>query len=213
VRTKTIAWTLVPALLVAACGGGAGGAADNRTFFERPQYADGAASATQFEVPYPSLDRPAHDELPAFVGTAVFGDTVRFSRPPEWVLRSASDEQPARLIVWVSPKQYQFALYERRDLPSDLSDDALARYEEEVRASGTEIIGQRIPMATANAQGREYLLRKTVPGAKQAYVAWSREYLLRGAGHLYVAQVVTDARSLRSSVHEIDAVIQSIQLR
>jgi hypothetical protein len=202
--------TLVPALLIAACGGGGGGVSDNRTFFEKPQYAAGASSAGQFESAYAPFDRPVQGDLPAFLGVAVLGDSIRFSRPDNWVLRAANDD--ARTIAWVSPRQYQFAVYDRRDLGRDW-DDVLAKYEGELRASGTEVIAQRVPMATANAQGRGYLLRKAVPGAKQAYVAFSREYLLRGPKQVFIVQVVTDARVQRSTLDEVETVLRSIRLQ
>jgi hypothetical protein len=196
---------------LAGCGGGISAVAEqNRTF-----YAYDSASADlieEFERPYPPLDKNAEAALPQYRGVAVLAGHVRVSRPTEWVLRRAGNEPGRRFVQYVSPKQYVFAVYEWPDHADAPWREVIDRYEEAAKASHAELVGQRIPMATWNAQARAYVVRRRVPAAKQPYVNTSLELLARNDKRVVLVQIVHQGESLGELDGELLRVVDTLNL-
>ena len=150
----------------------------------------GADLASQFEKRFPKLDLEERDPNPAYLGVEVLDGKVRVSRPSNWKVRAASDRPGVRHIQYLSPRGYIFGVYERQELPDALWSDVIARYEESLKANRAEVLQAAVPMATANAQGRAFLVRRRVPAAKTPFVNESREYLIRGERGIMHVQIV-----------------------
>jgi len=135
------------------CGGGIPSIAEkNKTF-----YAYDSASKEMidlFETPYPPLDKQAEATQPEYHGVSVLAGHVHVSRPTEWILRKAGNEPGRRFVQYVSPKEYVFAVYEWPDLPDAPWREVIGRYEDAAKESHAELLEQRVPMATWNAQAR-----------------------------------------------------------
>jgi hypothetical protein len=193
------------------CGGGISSVAEqNRTF-----YAYDTASVDlieEFERPYPPLDKHAEDAAPEYRGVAVLAGHVRLSRPTEWVLRRAGNEPGRRFVQYVSPKQYVFAVYEWPDHADAPWREVIDRYEEAAKASHAELLGQRIPMATWNAQARAYVVRRRVPAAKQPFINTSLELLARNDKRVVLVQIVHQGDSLADLDGELLRVVETLDL-
>jgi hypothetical protein len=202
---------LALASLALGCGGGISEVAEqNRTF-----YAYDSASADlidQFERAYPPLDKKAEDPAPEYRGVAVLAGHVRISRPTEWVLRKAGNEPGRRFVQYVSPKEYVFAVYEWPDHADAPWREVIARYEESAKSSHAELLEQRIPMATYNAQARAYIVRRRVPAAKQAYVNTSLELLARNDKRVVLVQIVHQGESVADLSGELLRVVETLNL-
>lgn len=160
----------------------------NRTFYEWGSL--GEASAQTCERAFPPLDIPAAAAgRESYVGISSLNDIVRFSRPASWKLRDCSDARGRRYVQYVSHNQYVVALWERTDLEADLWQDVLHRYEDDVKGAGAQILGGPVPIATWNAQGRHYLIKRAVPAPKTALVGQTREFVLRGDAKLVLVQI------------------------
>jgi hypothetical protein len=184
---------------------------ENRVFYH---YSDADADPSAFEKRYPPLDleeRP-NNPNPEYLGVAVLGSTVRISRPKNWVLRAASNQPAARFIEYISPNQYVFSIYERVDSPEELWRDVMKRYEESAKKSGAELLGSRIPVATWNAQGRGYLVRRFVAGAKAPYRNMSREYLLRSDHRVVLMQIVYPTETIAPVNDELMRTVETLQV-
>jgi hypothetical protein len=180
----------IGSLLLVGCGSAPPPTAlENRVFY---QYDDLVApgSRGKFERPYPPLDLAARPGSPEYIGVAVIDSKVRISRPTDWILRRASLTTEQRFVEYVSPKGYAFTVYERTDSPEELWPEVLGRYEEDVKASGIEVLGARIPVASRDVQGRQYTLRKTIKGQRAPYRNIVREVLYRGDRRIVLVQVV-----------------------
>jgi len=196
------------------CGGGGGidaVAERNRTF-----YAQDTASKVLvdlFEKAYPPLDaKPAQPEAVEYRGVSVLAGHVHVSRPTEWVLRKASNEPGRRFVQYVSPKEYVFAVYEWPDHPDAPWREVLARYEESAKTSKAELIEQRVPMATWNAQARAYVVRRRVLSAKTPWINTSLELLARSDHRIVLVQVVHQSESLADLTGELRRVIDTLTL-
>jgi hypothetical protein len=207
------AWLAIGVVAAAAASGCAHApdpsAFANRVFYH---YADPSADPSAFEKRYPPLDLEEKAPNPEYIGVAVLGSTVRLSRPRNWVLRTASNQPAERFVEYVSPNQYVFGIYERVDSPEDLWRDVMGRYEESAKESGAELIGARVPVATWNAQGRAYLLRRLVPGAKAPYRNMSREYLLRSQHRVVLMQIVYPTESIAPVNEELMRVVERLEV-
>jgi hypothetical protein len=203
---------LLLGVVLAGCGGPPPITLENGTFF---QFDDlpGSSKNSAFERPYPPLDRKAQGGLPEYAGVSVLGGTVRISRPADWRIRRASLQPEKRFIEYVSPNEYLFAIYERVDSPVDPWKDVLERYENDAKAKGAELLGQRVPVATWNAQGREYIVRRTVKGQRAPYSHLSSEILVRGDHRIELVEIVHQGESIAPVGAELLRVMETLQLR
>jgi hypothetical protein len=215
--TSMVTRAFLPVLcgLVAASSAGCGGgppptAFENRTFY---QYDDLVATGgNASERPYPPLDQKARPGLPEYIGVSVLGGTVHLSRPSNWKIRRLSMTPERRFIEYVSPNEYIFAIYERTDSAIDPWRDVLQRYEEDAKTSGAEVVGARVPVATWNAQGREYVMRRKVKGQKAPYTNLSREVLLRSDHRVDLVEIVHQGDTLAGVSDEMLRVMETLEL-
>jgi hypothetical protein len=195
------------ALLTAACGGSPSAPATDNIFY---LHGGGVVDRNfSWETYFKPLDQPATERNPRIVGVGVLGGDVRLGRPIDWHVRSADLSPHHRFISYQSPRQFIFSVYERIDSPEDTWTDVERRYEADVAAQGSMILAGRMPVATANTQGRAYLLRTKVP-AKPEYLNNSREVLIRGDHRLMLVQVVHTGESVESIEDEVATVLKSI---
>lgn len=197
--------------LLAGCAHGATDpiAYQNKVFYH---YYDADADPSLFETRYPPLDLAAQGENPDYLGYTLVGGTIHISRPKNWVLRTASNKPEERFVEYISPNQYVFTIYERLDSPEDLWREVMGRYEQTTKDQGAELIGMRVPVATWNAQGRAYLVRRLIPGNKQPFRNMSREYLLRNEHRVVLVQVVFPSPTLAPVNEELMRVFETLEL-
>lgn len=195
----------------AGCGGGPPPAAfENKTFYQYDSLvATGGGGAERL---YPPLDQQARAGLPEYIGVSILGGTVHLSRPKNWKIRRLSMTPERRFIEYVSPDEYIFAIYERTDSAIDPWRGVLQRYEEDAKASGAELVGARVPIATWNAQGREYVVRRKIKGQKGPYVHLSREILLRSDHRVDLVEIVHQGDTLAGISDEMLRVMETLEL-
>lgn len=195
--------------VLAGCGGGIPSVAEqNKTF-----YAYDSASKDLidlFETPYPPLDAKADGARPEYHGVSVLAGHVHVSRPTEWILRKAGNEPGRRFVQYVSPKEYVFAVYEWPDHPDAPWREVIARYEDAAKESHAELLEQRIPMATWNAQARAYVVRRRIPAAKQPFVNTSLELLARSDHRIVLVQIVHQGEALQDLTDELLRVVDTL---
>ena len=97
-----------------------------------------------------------------------------------------------------------FALVDR-----DTWTDVERRYEADVTAEGSTILAGRMPVGTANTQGRAYFIKTKVP-AKPEYQNFAREVLIRGDHRLMLVQVIHTGENVDAIEDEVAAVLKSI---
>ncbi len=182
---------------------------ENRVFYH---YYDVDADPSAFEKRYPPLDLGEERPNPEYLGVSVIGQSIHLSRPKHWVIRTASNKPEERFIEYVSPNQYLFSIYERVDSPEDLWREVMGRYEAEAKVHGAELLGSRVPVATANAQGRGYLLRRFIPGAKAPYRNMSHEFLLRSDHRIVLVQIVYPTETIQPIRDELLRTIKTFEL-
>lgn len=217
----TSAWSRASALAlamagsVAALGGCASGpekvAFENKVFYQYDTL-NPAQAAKSLEAHYPPLDKTESPPLPEYTGVSVLEDAVRISRPRDWVIRAGSAQAEHRYIEYVSPNEYMVAVYELVESPLDVWREVMDRYEEQAKKSGANLLGQRIPMATDNAQGRGYFVRRPVAAAKGPLVNYSNEYLLRGEHRIVLLQIVHHSENLAPMDAELRRVVETLQV-
>ena len=183
----------------------------NRTFYAY-MFNGNALDASAFEQPWKPWDLPEQKPNPEYKGVAILNGKVHISRPVNWLIRDASNAPGQRYIQYSSPNEYVFAIYEREDHSNDLWRDIMARYEDDAKKSGVELLGQRVPIATWNTQGRAYVVRRGVAAAKAPFVSTSREYLLRSDHRIVLVQIVHQGDTLRPVSDELYRVIESIEV-
>lgn len=181
----------------------------NRVFYN---YDDPNADLAAFEQRYPPLDLAEAAPNPEYIGVSVIGANIHLSRPKNWVVRTASNKATERYIEYVSPNEYVFSIYERVDSPDDVWREVLARYEEGVKADGAELLGQRVPVSTWNAQGRAYVVRRQVKAAKSPFVSVSREYLARSDHRIVLVQVLHQTATLKPVSDELLRVVATLEI-
>jgi hypothetical protein len=186
-------------------------ALQNPIFYQYDTLA-GSADAHSLEQCYPPLDRGEAPPLPEYTGVTVLGGAAHLSRPRDWVIRAGSARPEHRYIEYVSPNEYVVAVYELVESPEERWRDVMERYEEQAVKSGAELLGQRVPMATSNTQGRAYLLRRPVPAAKAPLVNHAHEYLLRNDHRIVLLQIVHHEPSLDPVGAELRRVIETFEL-
>jgi hypothetical protein len=185
-------------------------ATQNPVFYE--YRLGGRGLAGRLEWPYSPLDQAKTPSLPEFKGVAVLGRKVRLSRPAGWVIRSGSAQPGRRYIEYVSPKQYIFSLYERSDPPGATWPSVLQRYEAELRRSRARVIARSIPMATFNAQGRQYVVERTVAAPGAPFVNLSREFLVRNRRRVVLVQVVHQGATVQAISDELGRALGTLSV-
>jgi hypothetical protein len=158
---------------------------------------------------FPPLDRDAQGRLPRRVGVAVFEGDVRFSRPIDWYMRTADYAPEQRFISYQSPRQFVFNIFERVDPPEEKWDEVLKRYEEDAAKTGSEIVAGRIPTATANAQGRSYLVKTPLESKPEPYETYGHEIIVRSPKRVLLVQIL-HGESVDASIDEMTAALRSM---
>ncbi len=176
----------VPAVL-AGCGGSPTAPERDQTFYLHERGV--IDKRYSWERYYPPLDHEEDKRLPRRVGVAVLEGAVRLSRPIDWYLRSADYTPERRFISWQSPRSFVFSIYEKTDPVRVTWDVLLNHYEESTKKNGSEILAARIPITTANAQGREYFIRTAIP-ARPDLDAFAHEIVVRSPERVLLVQVV-----------------------
>jgi hypothetical protein len=204
---------LLPVLLLlplaaalAACGGSPTAPAQDQVFYlhgTKP-----VDKSSRFETYFQPLDADATVRTPRIVGVGVMAGDVRLGRPIDWYVRSADNTPQLRHISYQSPRQFLFSIYERIDSPQETWTDVERRYEADVAAEGSTILAGRMPVATANTQGRAYVIKTRVP-VKPEYQNYAHEVLIRGDHRLMLVQVI-HGDSVESIEDEVAAVLKSI---
>jgi hypothetical protein len=183
----SIATVLCGALAALGCGG-----SPTAPKFDEVFYLHGGGlidKNASYETYFDKLNVDATAQLPRYVGVGVLEGDVRFSRPIDWYVRGADYTKESRYISYQSPRQFLFSIYERIDHPEDSWADVLRRFETDLKDQGSQVLAGRVPVASANAQGRSYYLKTTV-AAKPVYQAYSHEILLRSNRRILLVQVV-----------------------
>ena len=211
-RLGLAAAVAVVAASLSACGGAPEKVAFENKVFYQYDTLNPAQAAKSLEAHYPPLDQNEAPPLPEYTGVSVLGDTVHISRPRDWVIRAGSAQPEHRYIEYVSPNEYMVAVYELVESPLDVWLEVMGRYEEQAKKSGADFLGQRVPMATSNAQGRGYLVRRPVAAAKGPLVNYSNEYLLRGEHRIVLLQIVHHDMSLVPMDAELRRLVETIEV-
>lgn len=198
---------VVAIALLAGCGGSPTAPKQDEVF-----YLHGAAGTlskdASFEVYFPPLDAPATDRLPRRIGVGLMNGDVRMSRPIDWSVAGADYTPERRYITYQSPRQFLFSIFERIDSPEDPWPDVLKRYEADLEEQGAQILAGRAPVATANTQGRSYLVKAKIP-SKPVSEAFAHEILIRSPRRVLLVQIVHH-ENIDASVDEITAAFQSL---
>jgi len=202
-------WSLRGAFFALSLVGCASQATKNHTFYD---WSLGAGSAA-FEQEYRRLDWPSDAPQATFIGVSVLEGAVRFSRPREWRILSASSRPGEPFIHYVSPNAYSFAIYQRRDPPGDGWQEILARYEADVAAVGAKMVGQRVPMATYWGQGRAYTIERDVATTQGPLHSHSREMVIRSNHRVVLVQIVYQERNLAAVDQELLRVLETMEVR
>jgi hypothetical protein len=206
VRASTAVAALL-ALPLLACGGAPSAPKTDEVFY---LHGGGVIDKNKsWEVYFPKLDRNKTTQLPRFVGVGVLDGDVRFSRPIDWSLRDADSTPERRFIAYQSPRQFTFSILERVDPEGDAWPEVLRRYEQETRAEGAKILASRLPTATANGQGRAYVLRSSVKGKPTNFDAFSTEILVRSERRILLVQVV-HRESIDTIADEVATAVSSL---
>lgn len=198
------------ALALPACSGASESATQNRVFYDWA-VATGEG-AGDFEQLYPPLDLAEEPPLPQYMGVTVLRGGVHLSRPKDWMMRDADNTPGQAHVQYISPNAYSFALYERPDSPTDLWNDILSRYEDDVQSLGAKIVGKRVPLATYIGQGRAYTVERTVEAPKRPLVSGSREIVLRGQQRVVLVQIVFEGNSLEPVDYELLRVVNTLEV-
>lgn len=182
----------------------------NKVFYQYDKL--GGLDSKSTEAPYPPLDKSQAAPLPEYIGVSVLGAAIHISRPKDWVIRAADSTPEHRYIEYVSPNEYMVAVYELVESPLDPWLEILQRYEEQAKTSGADFLGQRVPMATANAQGRGYLVRRPVAAAKAPLLNYANEYLLRSDHRVVLLQIVHHDKNLAPMDAELRRVVETLEV-
>jgi hypothetical protein len=202
----------LPFLALAALAGGCGGS-PTAPSKDQVFYVHGSKvvdKTTNYETYFKPLDADASVRTPRIVGVGVMNGDVRLGRPIDWYVRSADYTPQLRHISYQSPRQFLFSIYERIDSPEETWTDVERRYEADVAAEGSTILAGRIPVGTANTQGRAYLLKTRVP-VRPEYQNYAHEVLIRGDHRLMLVQVI-HGESTEAIEDEVTAVLKSITM-
>jgi hypothetical protein len=193
-------------LLASGCGGSPTAPRSDEVFY---LHGGGKIDTNEsYEVYFKPLDAPETERLPKRVGVGILNGDARLGRPIDWSVRAADYTKAGRYISYQSPRQFLFSIYERIDHPTDPWPDVLNRYEDDLEAQGAEVLASRIPVATANAQGRSYIVKTKVAG-KGNYQSYSHEVLVRSSRRILLVQIV-HSTSIEAAADEMAAALQSL---
>ena len=195
--------------LASGCGGSPSAPAADQVFYLHG--GGGIDRNYSWETYFKPLDLPVNERTPRIVGVGVLGGDVRLGRPIDWYVRAADYSPQHRFISYQSPRQFLFSVFERIDSPEDTWTDVERRYEADVAAEGSTILAGRMPVGTANTQGRAYFLKTKVP-AKPEYQNYAREVIIRGDHRLMLVQVIHTGENVDAIEDEVAAVLKSITL-
>ncbi len=197
-----------------ACGGGpAPSAFENRVFYPGEDQAASSSGSGNIERPYPPLDRNAQGALPAYTGVTILGGTVRLSRPAGWKVRRASLTPGRRYVEYVSPNEYLFDSTSSRPCRrATCGATSSTRTKKTSKPKGARCFGERIPVATWNAQGREFIVKRTVKGQRAPYSHLSSEIMLRGDNRIELVEIVHQGESIAPVGAELLRVMETMQL-
>jgi hypothetical protein len=194
------------ALSAAGCGGSPTAPSRDEVFY---LHGGGVIDKNAgWEVYFPPLNQPATPRMERIVGVGVLKGDVRFGRPIDWYISRADYSAERRYISYQSPRQFLFSIYERVDPVEDTWTDVLRRYEEEVKQQGSQFLAARMPIGTANAQGRGYILKTRVP-ARPDMNGYAHEFLIRSEHRVLLVQV-THGENIESMSDEITAAVKSL---
>lgn len=175
------------ATVLAGCGGKPTAPGSDDVFY---LHGNGLVDKNRtFESYYPKFDHDKTDVLPRMVGVGVLDGDVRFARPTDWNIRSADYTPEHRYISYQSPRQFTFSIYERVDPSETPWPEVQKHYEQETKEQGSDILAARLPVGTANAQGRRYLIHTAVR-AKPNFDGYATEILLRSDSRVLLIQVI-----------------------
>jgi hypothetical protein len=160
------------------------------------------------EVYFSPLDVAATPRVPRIVGVGILKGDVRMGRPIDWYIRSADYTPGRRYISYQSPRQFIFSIYERVDHPEDTWTEVLGRYEDDLEEQGAQVLAGRMPLGTANAQARSYLVKTTV-AARPPYQSYAHEVLVRSDNRLLLVQIV-HSENIEASTDEMVASLKSM---
>ncbi len=209
-RVVLTATALAVAPALTGCGSAPEKVAFQNKVFYQYDTLNPAQAAKALEARYPPLDQSETPPLPEYQGVSVLGGVVHISRPRDWVIRAGSVQPEHRWIEYVSPNEYMVAVYELPgESPLDVWLDVMNRYEESAKKSGANLLGQRVPMATANTQGRAYLVQRPVAAAKGPLLNYSNEYLLRSDNRIVLLQIVHHDLNLAPIDAELRRVVET----
>jgi hypothetical protein len=184
---------------------------ENRVFYQYDTLTP-AIAAKSLETHYPPLDKQEVAPLPEYLGISLMDGVVHVSRPRDWVIRAGSTQFEHRYVEYVSPNEYMVAIYELVESPLDPWRDIMDRYEDQAKKAGADFLGQRVPMATANSQGRGYLVRRAVPAAKGPLVNYANEYLLRSDRRIVLLQIVHQDQKMVPLEPELRRVVETLEV-
>ncbi len=202
---------VVGALTLGGCGGPAELASKNRTFYDWT-VATGEQGSKEFEERYPPLDFAAQGEAPEYVGVTVLRRGIHLSKPKNWLLRDASNQEGQAYVGYVSPNAYSFAVYERPEYAGDPWRDMLQRYEDDTQSLGAKVVGKRVPVAVGIGQGRAYSVERSVEAAKKPLTSRAREYLVRGKSRVVLVQVIYEGDDISQVNPELLRVIDTLEV-
>jgi hypothetical protein len=201
----------VPVLSLACSSGLPPEATQNQVFYD--YRLSSVEESGPLETPYPPLDLAKQGGAPAGKGVVVLGGIVALSRPVDWVVRSGSRRPGARYVQYVSPSQYVFSLYERSDPPEATWREVFERYEAELLEAKARVVSRAVPTATFNAQGREYVVRRTVPTPGVPFVNLSREILVRTDRRVVLVQIVHQGDTVQAISGDLRRALETLRLR
>lgn len=205
-RAATAAFAVASALAALGCGGSPTAPQRDEVFY---LHGGGVLDrAYSWELYFPPLNVDPTPRTPRVVGVGVLDGDVRFGRPADWYIRTADYTPERRFISYQSPRRFLFSIYERFDPPEEPWTELLDRFEGEIAQNGAEVLGARMPVASANAQGRAYLLKTKVP-AKPEYESYSHEILLRSDKRTLLVQIV-HGPEIESIADEMTGAFKSI---
>jgi hypothetical protein len=206
---------LAAIVLVGALPGCASGpehvAFENKVFYQYDTL-NPAVAAKSLENRYPPLDKAEQAPLPEYMGISLMDGVVHISRPRDWVIRAGSTNREHRWVEYVSPNEYMVAIYETVEAPDEPWREVMGRYEDQAKKAGAELLGARVPMATVNAQGRAYTVRRAVPAAKGPMLNYSNEYLIRSDRRIILVQIVHHEEKLAPMDSELRRVLETLEV-
>jgi hypothetical protein len=210
-RIATAAGTLAAALCAGCSGAPEPIAFQNKVFYQYDTL-NPVVAARAIETAYPPLDQQESPPLPQYVGISLLDGVVHISRPRNWVIRAGSVEREHRYVEYVSPNEYMVSIYELVESPDEPWREVMGRYEEQAKKAGADLLGQRIPMATANSQGRAYVVRRPVAAAKGPFVNYANEYLLRSGRRIVLVQIVHQDENFAPVEGELRRVVETLEV-